>query len=246
MTRWPRFIWEDGVNAMLSINELEAGYGESMILRSVTMKVKPGEVICLMGRNGVGKTTLMKTIMGLIKPKKGSLYYGEKEITQAPPDKRAKAGIGYVPQGRDIFPQLTVEENLMLGLEASRVRKNKVPDNVYEMFPVLKEMMRRKGGDLSGGQQQQLSIARALVSEPELLLLDEPMEGIQPSIVMEIEQVIESIKASKRMSVLLVEQSLTFATSIADYYYVLDKGTIVAEGSSSTLSEEQVKKHLAV
>lgn len=231
---------------MLNINELEAGYGESMILRSVTMKVEPGQVICLMGRNGVGKTTLMKTIMGLIKPKRGSLYYDEKEITQAPPDKRAQAGIGYVPQGRDIFPQLTVEENLMLGLEASRLWKNKVPDNIYEMFPVLKEMMRRKGGDLSGGQQQQLSIARALVSEPELLLLDEPMEGIQPSIVMEIEKVIESIKASKRMSVLLVEQSLTFATSIADYYYVLDKGTIVAEGSSSTLSEEQVKKHLAV
>jgi urea transport system ATP-binding protein len=234
------------VNAMLSISELEAGYGESMILRNVTMKVKPGQVICLMGRNGVGKTTLMKTIMGLIKPKKGSLYYGEKEMTQLPPDKRAKAGIGYVPQGRDIFPQLTIEENLLLGLEASRIRKKQVPDNIYEMFPVLQEMRRRKGGDLSGGQQQQLSIARALVSEPELLLLDEPMEGIQPSIVMEIEQVIESIKASKRMSVLLVEQSLTFATSIADYYYVLDKGMIVAEGSSATLSEEQVKKHLAV
>jgi urea transport system ATP-binding protein len=231
---------------MLSIHELEAGYGESMILRGVTMKVEPGQVICLMGRNGVGKTTLMKTIMGLIKPKKGIISYDSKEITQAPPDRRAKAGIGYVPQGRDIFPQLTVEENLLLGLEASSIRKTQVPDNVYEMFPVLKEMRRRKGGDLSGGQQQQLSIARALVSEPALLLLDEPMEGIQPSIVMEIEQVIESIKASKRMSVLLVEQSLTFATSIADYYYVLDKGAIVAEGSSSSLNEEQVKKHLAV
>ncbi|WP_240419281.1 urea ABC transporter ATP-binding subunit UrtE [Paenibacillus periandrae] len=231
---------------MLSIHELEAGYGESMILRNVTMKVEPGQVICLMGRNGVGKTTLMKTIMGLIKPKKGSIHYGPNDMTPFPPDRRAKSGIGYVPQGRDIFPQLTVEENLMLGLEASRIRKSKVPDNVYEMFPVLKEMIRRKGGDLSGGQQQQLSIARALVSEPELLLLDEPMEGIQPSIVMEIEHVIETIKASKQMSVLLVEQSLSFATSIADYYYVLDKGVIVAEGSSSTLSEEQVKKHLAV
>ncbi|SFK77562.1 urea transport system ATP-binding protein [Paenibacillus sp. 1_12] len=231
---------------MLNIHELEAGYGESMILRNITMKVEPGQVICLMGRNGVGKTTLMKTIMGLIKPKKGSIQYGSKDITQAPPDRRAKSGIGYVPQGRDIFPQLTVEENLMLGLEASRIRKGKVPDHVYEMFPVLKEMIRRKGGDLSGGQQQQLSIARSLVSEPELLLLDEPMEGIQPSIVMEIEHVIETIKTSKQMSVLLVEQSLTFATSIADYYYVLDKGVIVAEGNSSTLSEEQVKKHLAV
>ncbi|OXM87150.1 urea ABC transporter ATP-binding subunit UrtE [Paenibacillus rigui] len=231
---------------MLSIQELEAGYGESMILRNVRMQVEPGQVVCLMGRNGVGKTTLMKTIMGLIKPRRGTITYNERELTHTSPDKRAKAGIGYVPQGRDIFPMLTVEENLLLGLEAGSVRRKGVPDSVYEMFPVLREMMRRKGGDLSGGQQQQLSIARALVAEPQLILLDEPMEGIQPSIVMEIEQVIESIKASKRMSVLLVEQSLTFATSIADYYYVLDKGTIVAEGSSSALSEEQVKKHLAV
>jgi urea transport system ATP-binding protein len=231
---------------MLSIRELEAGYGESMILRNVNLQIEPGQVVCLMGRNGVGKTTLMKTIMGLIKPKRGTISYDGRDITAATPDRRAKGGIGYVPQGRDIFPQLTVEENLLLGLEASSIRKSSIPDTVYEMFPVLKEMIRRKGGDLSGGQQQQLSIARALVAEPKLLLLDEPMEGIQPSIVMEIEHVIETIKASKQMSVLLVEQSLTFATSIADYYYVLDKGTIVAEGSSSALSEDQVKKHLAV
>ncbi|TDF98864.1 urea ABC transporter ATP-binding subunit UrtE [Paenibacillus piri] len=231
---------------MLSIRNLEAGYGESMILRNVRLQVEPGQVVCLMGRNGVGKTTLMKTIMGLIKPRKGAIAYDGQDITAASPDRRAKSGIGYVPQGRDIFPQLTVEENLLLGLEAGSSRKSRIPDTVYDMFPVLKEMLRRKGGELSGGQQQQLSIARALVAEPKLLLLDEPMEGIQPSIVMEIEQVIEAIKASKRMSVLLVEQSLAFATSIADYYYVLDKGTIVAEGSSSSLSEEQVKKHLAV
>ncbi|MDF2960972.1 MAG: urtE [Paenibacillus sp.] len=234
------------MSAMLSIRELEAGYGESMILRNVNLQIEPGQVVCLMGRNGVGKTTLMKTIMGLIKPKRGTISYDGRDITAATPDRRAKGGIGYVPQGRDIFPQLTVEENLLLGLEASSIRKSSIPDTVYEMFPVLKEMIRRKGGDLSGGQQQQLSIARALVAEPKLLLLDEPMEGIQPSIVMEIEHVIETIKASKQMSVLLVEQSLTFATSIADYYYVLDKGTIVAEGSSSALSEDQVKKHLAV
>lgn len=234
------------MNGMLILKGLEAAYGESMILRGVDMTVEPGQVVCLMGRNGVGKTTLMKTVMGLIKAKGGSIAYGGKTITDAPPDRRAKAGIGYVPQGRDVFPQLTVEENLLLGLEASAIRKHKIPENVYEMFPVLWEMRRRKGGDLSGGQQQQLSIARALVGEPELLLLDEPMEGIQPSIVMEIEHVIESIKARREMSILLVEQSLTFATSIADYYYVLDKGIIVAEGSSTDLSEEQVKKHLAV
>ncbi|WP_028547310.1 urea ABC transporter ATP-binding subunit UrtE [Paenibacillus sp. UNC451MF] len=231
---------------MLILNALEAAYGESMILRGVNMTVKPGQVVCLMGRNGVGKTTLMKTVMGLIKAKGGSISYAGKPITDYTPDRRAKVGIGYVPQGRDIFPQLTVEENLLLGLEASVNRKHKIPESIYEMFPVLWEMRRRKGGDLSGGQQQQLSIARALVGEPELLLLDEPMEGIQPSMVMEIENVIESIKARREMSILLVEQSLTFATSIADYYYVLDKGTIVAEGSSTDLSEEQVKKHLAV
>lgn len=246
MIRLPKFIWGDEVFVMLNISGLEAGYGESMILRNVELQIKPGQVVCLMGRNGVGKTTLMKTIMGLIKPKKGSLTYDSRDITSATPDRRAKGGIGYVPQGRDIFPQLTVEENLLLGLEASSIRKTSIPETVYEMFPVLKEMIRRKGGDLSGGQQQQLSIARALVAEPKLLLLDEPMEGIQPSIVMEIEHVIEKIKASKQMSVLLIEQSLTFATRIADYYYVLDKGTIVAEGSSSSLSEDQVKKHLAV
>lgn len=231
---------------MLIINDVESGYGESMVLRGVNMKVEPGQVVCLMGRNGVGKTTLMKTIMGLIKAKRGTISYGGRDMTQATPDRRAKAGIGYVPQGRDIFPQLTIEENLLLGLEASSPRKHSVPETVYDMFPVLKQMMRRKGGDLSGGQQQQLSIARALVAEPKLLLLDEPMEGIQPSIVMEIEQVIQSIKAQKQMSVLLVEQSLTFATGIADYYYVLDKGVIVAEGSSASLSEDMVKKHLAV
>ncbi|MCZ8522334.1 MULTISPECIES: urea ABC transporter ATP-binding subunit UrtE [Paenibacillus] len=234
--------------ASLELKHLEAGYGESMILRDVSLTVPPGQVVCLMGRNGVGKSTLMKTVMGLIKPKRGSILYGGQEYTKSAPDRRAKAGIGYVPQGRDVFPQLTVEENLLLGLEAAdaRLRRAGIPGHVFDKFPVLREMIHRKGGDLSGGQQQQLSIARALVSEPKLLLLDEPMEGIQPSIVMDIERVIESIKRSRAMSVLLIEQSLSFATSIADYYYVLDKGGIVAEGSSADLSEEQVRRHLAV
>ncbi len=219
-----------------------------MVLRSVQLKVEPGQVVCLMGRNGVGKTTLMKTIMGLIKPRSGKVVYGDADITTAPPDRRAKRGISYVPQGRDIFQQLTVEENIRLGLEAASAEKRKagIPPHVYEMFPVLKEMLHRKGGDLSGGQQQQLSIARAIVSDPELLLLDEPMEGIQPSIVMDIENAIASIKAAGRTSVLLIEQSLAFATSIADYYYVIDKGTVVAEGKGAELSEEQMRKHLAV
>jgi urea transport system ATP-binding protein len=223
-----------------------------MILRNVSLEVNTGQVVCLMGRNGVGKTTLMRAIMGLLKPRSGSIRHGKRDITSSPPELRAQGGIGYVPQGREIFPQLTVEENLLLGQEASRRRSaadgrsRTVPESVYEMFPVLKEMKSRKGGDLSGGQQQQLSIARALVTEPKLLLLDEPMEGIQPNIVMLIEHVIEQLKQRKDMGILLVEQSLSFATSIADHYYVLDKGTVVAEGSSSSLSEDQVRKHLVV
>ncbi|MEI7025399.1 urea ABC transporter ATP-binding subunit UrtE [Paenibacillus sp. y28] len=231
---------------MLNIKQLEVGYGESMILRNVNVRLEPGQVVCLMGRNGVGKTTLMKTIMGLLKPKKGEIRFGERDITPLPPDKRAKAGIGYVPQGRDIFAQLTVEENLLLGYEAGLLRKPAIPASIYDMFPVLKEMLHRKGGDLSGGQQQQLAIARALMSEPRVLLLDEPMEGIQPSIVQLIESIIENIKSNREIAVLLVEQSLEFATRIADYYYVLDRGTIAAEGSSSELSEEQVRRHLTV
>lgn len=231
---------------MLKIEHLMVGYGESMILRNVTLQMEPGQVVCLMGRNGVGKTTLMKSITGLLKPKQGSIEYQDETITAYPPDRRAKMGIGYVPQGRDIFSHLTVEENLLLGLEATVPRIKQLPDSIFTMFPVLKEMLKRRGGDLSGGQQQQLSIARALASKPKLLLLDEPMEGIQPSIVMEIEQVIENIKRTREVAILLVEQSLAFATTIADYYYVLDRGAIAAEGSAADLSEEQVKQHLTV
>jgi urea transport system ATP-binding protein len=231
---------------MLKIEHLQVGYGESMILRDVTLQIAPGQVVCLMGRNGVGKTTLMKSIMGLLRPKQGSIEYQNQNITSFPPDLRAKMGIGYVPQGRDIFSHLTVEENLLLGLEASVPKIKILSDSIFTMFPVLKEMLKRRGGDLSGGQQQQLSIARALASKPKLLLLDEPMEGIQPSIVMEIEQVIENIKRTREVAILLVEQSLAFATTIADYYYVLDRGAIAAEGSAADLSEEQVKQHLTV
>lgn len=231
---------------MLKIEHLEVGYGESMILRDVNMKVKPGEVICVMGRNGVGKTTLMKSIMGLLKPARGEIHWNDHDLTSLPSDRRAKAGIGYVPQGREIFSQMTVEENLLLGLEAASGRIKTIPESIFAMFPILQEMLHRRGGDLSGGQQQQLAIARALAAEPSLLLLDEPMEGIQPNIVMQIEQIIENIKRSKQMSIFLVEQSLEFATRIADHYVVIDRGIVVAEGNSSELSEEQVKRHLMV
>lgn len=231
---------------MLAIDGLESGYGGSGVLRGVRMEIRPGQVVCLMGRNGVGKTTLMKTIMGLIRAASGSITFEGRNLTRAAPYERARAGIGYVPQGREIFSQLTVEENLLLGLEAGRSLRGGIPDTVFRMFPVLRDMQRRKGGDLSGGQQQQLAIGRALASGPRLLLLDEPTEGIQPSIVQDIEQAIETVKAGGQTAILLVEQSLEFASRIADYTYIMDKGTIVAEGRSSSFTREHLQRHLAV
>ncbi|GIP15948.1 ABC transporter ATP-binding protein [Paenibacillus montaniterrae] len=231
---------------MLSVKHIEAGYGESIILRDISLEVKPGQVVCLMGRNGVGKTTLTKTIMGTIKAKSGSIIYDEQNITKLAPYERAKLGIGYVPQGREIFAQLSVQENLLLGLEASRDRKNGVPASAIDKFPVLPSMYQRKGGDLSGGQQQQLAFARALASKPKLLLLDEPTEGIQPSIVYDIQEVIRSIKQQGDTAILLVEQSIEFVKSVADYYYILEKGAIVAEGSIDTFDDSVVRQHLVV
>ncbi|MFC6334489.1 urea ABC transporter ATP-binding subunit UrtE [Paenibacillus septentrionalis] len=231
---------------MLSVNQIESGYGESTILRQVSIEVPPGQVVCLMGRNGVGKTTLTKTIMGAIKTKNGAIHYNGQNITKLAPYERAKLGIGYVPQGREIFGQLTVQENLLLGLEASRDRKAGVPASAIDKFPVLPSMYNRKGGDLSGGQQQQLAFARALASKPKLLLLDEPTEGIQPSIVQDIQDVIRSIKQQGDTAILLVEQSIDFVKSVADYYYILEKGTVVASGSIDTLDEQVIRQHLVV
>lgn len=231
---------------MLSVKHIEAGYGESIILRDISIEVKPGQVVCLMGRNGVGKTTLTKTIMGTIRAKSGSIIYDERNITKLAPYERAKLGIGYVPQGREIFAQLSVQENLLLGLEASRDRKNGVPASAIDKFPVLPSMYQRKGGDLSGGQQQQLAFARALASKPRLLLLDEPTEGIQPSIVYDIQEVIRSIKQQGDTAILLVEQSIEFVKSVADYYYIIEKGAIVAEGSIDTFDDSVVRQHLVV
>jgi len=231
---------------MLEVRNISAGYGGSLVLRDVSLTVAPGRVVCLMGRNGVGKTTLMRTIMGLLKTQKGVIRYNGTDLTRLPPEWRARAGIGYVPQGRDIFGQLTVEENLKVGLEASVGRTGGIPERVFELFPALRDMLRRRGGDLSGGQQQQLAIARALVAGPSLLLLDEPTEGIQPSVVRLIENAIGAIKASGDTAVLLVEQSLDFVASIADYCYVLDKGVVVAEGAPDELSADELRRYLAV
>ncbi len=231
---------------MLAIDGLDVFYGESHILRGVHMRVPAGKVVCLMGRNGVGKTTLLKAIAGALPARRGSVTYHDEDITKAPSHLRARAGIAYVPQGREIFPRLTVRENLLVGLEARSDRVKDVPDSVLDLFPVLRSMLTRRGGDLSGGQQQQLAIGRALVSEPRLLLLDEPTEGIQPSIIQEIEKVIRRIRDAGDTAVLLVEQYLDFARSLGDLYYIMDRGSIVAEGETRNLTDDIVRTHLTV
>ncbi|MFM7574427.1 MAG: urea ABC transporter ATP-binding subunit UrtE [Snowella sp.] len=233
---------------MLQLSNLNVYYGESHILRNVDMTIPEGEMVCLIGRNGVGKTTLLKTIMGLLKSRTGNIIYGEQNINATTTDKRARLGIGYVPQGRDVIPRLTVKENLLLGLEArptGRPKNATIPDEIFELFPVLKTMLSRMGGDLSGGQQQQLAIARALMGKPKLLLLDEPTEGIQPSIILEIEAAVRRIIQATGISVLLVEQHLHFVRQ-ADKYYAMQKGGIVASGPTRELSQEVIQKFLAV
>ena len=232
---------------MLKISNLNVYYGESHILRNVDLSVPSGQMICLIGRNGVGKSTLLKTIMGLLKPRSGTINLAGELINSKSPDQRAKLGIGYVPQGREIIPRLTVKENLLLGLEARKkqVKKAEIPEEVFSLFPVLKTMLSRMGGDLSGGQQQQLAIARALMGEPQLLVLDEPTEGIQPSIILEIEAAVRRIVETTGISVLLVEQHLHFVRQ-ADYYYAMQKGGIVASGSTAELSQDVIQRFLAV
>jgi urea transport system ATP-binding protein len=235
---------------MLSVSNLQVFYGQSRILNDVDIEVPAGQVVCLMGRNGVGKTTLLKAIMGILKARTGKITYNDIDITNAPSHKRAHAGIGYVPQGRGIFPHLTVYENLLMGLEAldnQSVKHNSAAiDDVYTTFPVLKQMGKRVAGTLSGGQQQQLAIGRVLVRHPKMLLLDEPTEGIQPNIVQEIEGVIHALRERKNIAILLIEQFLDFALGIADYCYVMEKGHIVSKGSAKELSTDIVKEHLSV
>jgi urea transport system ATP-binding protein len=231
---------------MLELRGVAAGYGESLIVHDVDLSVGPGEVACLMGRNGAGKTTLIKTIVGLLPARRGTVRLDEVDLTRAEPHRRARAGIGYVPQGRGIFPYLSVRENLLMGFEAvGRVEPGAL-DEVHEQFPVLARIAARTAGTLSGGQQQQLAIARALVRRPRLLLLDEPTEGIQPSIVQEIEALVQALRAGRETSILLVEQFLDFALAVADRYYVMENGTIVAQGIGAELADHTVREHLAV
>jgi urea transport system ATP-binding protein len=234
--------------SVLKVSDLNVYYGESHILRNVDLHIPEGEMVCLIGRNGVGKTTFLKTIIGLLQQKSGSVEFEGTSLLQQPPYQRARSGIGYVSQGRDIIPQLTVRENLLLGMEAlpGGIAKNRHIDPlIFDLFPILEKFLNRKGGDLSGGQQQQLAIARAMLGKPKLLLLDEPTEGIQPSIILDIERAVQRIMRETGISVLLVEQHLHFVRK-ANFYYAMQRGGIVASGPISSLSEDIVSEFLTV
>ena len=223
----------------LVVEGLNQYYGGSHILRDVSFEVPAGRVTALLGRNGVGKTTLLKTLMGLLPARAGKIRFGDTELMNEKPYMRARAGLGYVPQGREIFPRLTVEENLLMGAR-------EIPARIFELFAMLAHILRRRGGDLSGGQQQQLAIARALVMKPKLLILDEPTEGIQPSIIKEIERAIRTLAASGEMAILLVEQYYDFARSLADHYLVMERGEIVARGRGADMDADGVRRRLTV
>jgi urea transport system ATP-binding protein len=229
---------------MLTVNNLDVSYGESQVLFDVSLEVHAGEVVCLLGRNGVGKTTLLKAIMGLVPTRRGRISLDQQDLTRVPTHRRAWAGIGYVPQGRGIFPHLSVYENLLVAAESRGGGRAALAD-VLDLFPSLRTFARKSGGALSGGQQQQLAIARALLRRPHLLVLDEPTEGIQPSIVLEIEQAIHAFK-NKRLTILLVEQFLDFALSVSDRYYAMARGAIVDHGTTHSLDPDSLKHHIAV
>lgn len=249
---------------MLIVDQLNQYYGGSHILRNVGFDAPPGKVTTLLGRNGVGKTTLLKCLMGLVPARSGSMRFEERDITTLPAYVRARAGIGYVPQGREIFPRLTVEENLLMGM-AGLPGRSKLPERIFELFPVLKSMLRRRGGDLSGGQQQQLAIGRALAMNPRLLILDEPTEGIQPSIIKDIEKAIRVVANSRiteeqeeienairkvaetgEVAILLVEQYYDFARALADFYLVMERGEIIKRGAGADMEKDGVREALAV
>jgi urea transport system ATP-binding protein len=231
---------------LLKVEKLNQFYGESHTLWDVDLKVLTGSCTCLMGRNGVGKTTLLKSIMGLLPTTSSSIIYDDYDLAKKPAEIRAYRGIGYVPQGREIFTQLSVEENLKVGLLARKDGLREIPEFIFDIFPVLKQMLHRRGGDLSGGQQQQLAIGRALSIDPKLLILDEPTEGIQPNIVHEIGDIIIRLNKEKGMTILLVEQKLPFARRVAQHFYILDKGRNVTTDKMENLGEEVIDKYLKV
>jgi urea transport system ATP-binding protein len=231
---------------MLTITGLNQYYGGSHTLRDVALKAPTGACTVLLGRNGVGKTTLLKCLMGLLPVRSGSITFDRQDITRLPPHVRARRGIAYVPQGREIFARLTVEENLRTGLVLREPKARQIPRDVFDMFPVLQDMLQRRGGDLSGGQQQQLAIARALLTRPRLLILDEPTEGIQPSIIKDIERVIRALAQRGDMAILLVEQYYDFAHSLADHYLVMGRGQIVKSGAGKDMDQDNVRSYVAL
>ena len=231
---------------MLSVENVDLHYGAAQALRSVSLSAEVGKITCVMGRNGVGKTSLMRAIVGQKNPSRGRILWNGEDVTRLPPFERARRGIALVPQGREIFPLLSVEENLRTGFAPLDRARRSIPDDVFSLFPVLAQMLRRRGGDLSGGQQQQLAIARALVMRPKLLVLDEPTEGIQPSIIKDIGRAIEYLRQSGGMAIVLVEQYFDFAKELADRIFVMDRGEVVVAGDSSALDEAAVRRYLTV
>ncbi len=232
--------------SLLELNKVTAGYGQTPVLFNVDMTINEGDMVCLLGRNGVGKTTLLRSIIGLNKISQGSLTFNSKNITKIPTYKRSRYGIAYIPQGREIIPYLSVLDNLKLGFTASGKKSKRIPLEIFEFFPMLREHLSRQGGLLSGGQQQQLAIARGLMCNPKIMLLDEPTEGIQPSIVQEIEATLRRINQEKGITVIVVEQKIDFARQLAQKFFIMDKGSIVAKGDTKELTDDIVHQYLAV
>lgn len=231
---------------MIELKSVNQKYGGTQILWDLSLNIKKGSRTCIMGRNGVGKTTLLKTIMGLLPISSGSLVINDQDMSKGSVEKRPEIGVGYVPQGRHIFPQLSVEENLKISLNCSRQPSKSIPAHIFKLFPVLKEMLHRRGGDLSGGQQQQLAIARALVLNPDILILDEPNEGIQPNIVQLIRDVLLKLNKEQGMTIILVEQKLPFARAVGEYFHLMEKGQVIASGEMQELTDQLVGEYLAV
>jgi urea ABC transporter ATP-binding protein UrtE len=233
--------------ALLKVAGLTGGYGAETVLQGVNLEIGPGEIVAVIGRNGVGKTTLMRTLAGLLLPQGGTIRLGGEDVTALSADRRARRGIGYIPQGRDVFPELTVRENLLVGEVAGRGRAQPDYDRIYGYFPILKERARQRAGTLSGGQQQQLAIGRAMIGDPRLMLLDEPSEGIQPSIIKDIARNVRALNRETGMAVLLVEQNLDLIVSLADRGYVMEKGRITAAlGNNEITSRDRVRQHLTI
>lgn len=232
--------------SLLKLTDVSAGYGQTPVLVNVDMVVEKGDIACILGRNGMGKTTLLRSIIGLNKVIKGDIVFDADDITNIPTYKRSRYGIAFIPQGREIIPYLSVLDNLKLGLAASRKKLKKIPDEIFEFFPMLTQHLKRQGGLLSGGQQQQLAIARGLMCDPQIMLLDEPTEGIQPSIVQEIDETLRRINREKGVTLLVVEQKIDFAKQLAQKFFIMEKGAIAAKGNTSDLTDSLVRRYLTV